>query len=317
MGGYLQDNGKSPMLKGATADEQCRFACEAMMTTETDVCFYDFKYNHSVTPFEFQNCEDCCDWDAKAEPPNPPPPGFSPYTGCSDISGGCFQGCSYARGGVPTAPLFPAINATTCGCRNWATVPCDGGVPGQQNKWPCDPVNHTGTEFWYCEDGPGWKPPPALRARGRAIAQARKGSYLQQRTERLKNGKKEDAGLGLGAALPQAPPNPYATIWKAASFIKASANGGNSVMVESGQIQKGAKVHALRYAWPLGDDGDTCCPSATISGGDLSDPQQGVSACIPGACPLYSRKRQLPANPFFAVLEDNHCVCPAPQNCSL
>ena len=35
-------------------------------------------------------------------------------------------------------------------------------------KWPCDPLGpQNGADFWYCEDGPGWKPPAELRERAR------------------------------------------------------------------------------------------------------------------------------------------------------
>jgi len=63
-----------------------------------------------------------------------------------------------------------------------------------------------------------------------------------------------------------------------------------------------------RYAWPLGDDGDTCCPGADVA--------QGLTVCKPAACPILSEKSQLPANPFFAVVQPSgKCSCEAPQVC--
>ena len=69
-------------------------------------------------------------------------------------------------------------------------------------------------------------------------------------------------------------------------------------------------VHAVRYAWPLGDDGDTCCPSHAVTG------QAPTAACAPGSCSIYSSKTELPANPFFAlVTSGGKCECPSPQKC--
>ena len=60
--------------------------------------------------------------------------------------------------------------------------------------------------------------------------------------------------------------------------------------------------------WPLGGDGDTCCPGADVAA--------GLSVCVPAACPLLSAKAQLPANPFFAtVTAAGKCSCEAPQKC--
>ena len=64
---------------------------------------------------------------------------------------------------------------------------------------------------------------------------------------------------------------------------------------------------AVRYAWPLTDHGDTCCPGRDVA--------MGHAACIPGSCPLLSSPSYLPANPFYAALRGNRCVCTLPQTC--
>jgi hypothetical protein len=45
------------------------------------------------------------------------------------------------------------------------------------------------------------------------------------------------------------------------------------------------QVHAVRYAWPLGGDGDTCCPGADVAA--------GLSVCVPANCPILSAKSQV------------------------
>jgi hypothetical protein len=63
-----------------------------------------------------------------------------------------------------------------------------------------------------------------------------------------------------------------------------------------------------RYAWPLGSDGDTCCPGADVAA--------GFTVCAPANCPILAKASQLPANPFFATVADGKCACEAPQVCS-
>jgi len=243
-----------------------------------------------------QTCAGCCAWS----PSIPAPPGLNPDADCSPSNaGGCLQGCHYAHGAA-VAPLFPEVNETTCGCQSWGTVPCDGGVKGQTDKWPCDPYNRTGAVFWYCEDGPGWKPPDHLRARGRQLAAKHALSHAAMRPETAT------------FSSPRAPPNPYATIWTAAPVGSAPTGNPHDVVLDlSAPRLAGAIVHAVRYAWPLGDDGDTCCPDATVTG------DHKVTACVPGSCPILSRSSQLPANPFFARINvgNGKFSCEPPQVC--
>lgn len=63
---------------------------------------------------------------------------------------------------------------------------------------------------------------------------------------------------------------------------------------------------AVRYGWPL-NGGDTCCPSLSVT--------QGLTPCVPGSCPLITATNSLPANPFYATLEDGKCKCMSPQTC--
>merc|ERR1712034_271744 len=64
---------------------------------------------------------------------------------------------------------------------------------------------------------------------------------------------------------------------------------------------------AVRYAWPLAQGADTCCPSKLV--------QDGRMPCVPGACPILTIKRALPANPFYATLDGGKCRCMLPQMC--
>eukprot|EP00038_Savillea_parva_P003071 m.120652 g.120652 ORF g.120652 m.120652 type:complete len:87 (+) comp11063_c0_seq3:2726-2986(+) len=80
----------------------------------------------------------------------------------------------------------------------------------------------------------------------------------------------------------------------------------------SASVFQGKTPLAVRYAWPLfsgaqGDVADTCCPTRTI--------QDGHGICLPGGCPLYTTESNLPANPFFAVIDGGKCHCKAPQQC--
>lgn len=266
---------------GATL-EKCRSVCLQMPHQCT------FKFQNLT----FQMCSNC-NW----KPDQKIPPGLSPFASCASYNvGECLIGCSYAHGAA-VAPLFPLINETTCACQSWGTVPCDGGVKGQKNKWPCDPYNRTGTEFWYCEDGPGWKPPPDLQARGRQLAdQQAHGRQLAKDIISLKK---------LG---PRSPRNPFETMWTAAPV---KANDQYSAILDlSGVEFKDKEILAIRYAWPLGGDGDTCCPQTDVSG------PVRLSACIPGSCPILSKEAQLPANPFFARIKHGKCKCEAPQICN-
>jgi hypothetical protein len=180
---------------------------------------YEWMYNSTYSPFTFTTCGGCATWGNRT-----PPAGLSPFSNCAANSAGeCLQGCAYSHGAA-VAPLFPETNATTCGCRTWSSVPCDGGVKGQVNQWPCDPYNRTGAVFWYCEDGPGWKPPMALRERAHELAreQVQEAMTLQQQNVRL----------------PKSPKNPFETIWAAAP-LKSGPDAHSVVLDLSGSDFEG------------------------------------------------------------------------------
>jgi hypothetical protein len=69
----------------------------------------------------------------------------------------------------------------------------------------------------------------------------------------------------------------------------------------------GGSLSALRYAWPLSDSGDTCCPDKKFT--------SGYAACIPGNCPVKLSESFLPGNPFYASITGGACTCLAPQQC--
>ena len=263
---------------------QCKAACLAPAGgahPNKNVSHCTFKFKNLT----LQTCAGCAKWT----PDQKKPPGLSPYANCgqNDV-GHCYEGCEYAHG-APPKPLFPLANATVCACQSWGKVACDGGVKGQTNKWPCDPINRPGSSYWYCEDGPGWKPPRALQLR-----------EARQRAARTALAAK------LGVSVPRPGPNVFATLWTAAPLKAGSKKG--TVEVDLSALGAATDVHAVRYAWPLAGDGDTCCPGADVSA--------GLTVCTPANCPLLSAKSQLPANPFFAkITAAGKCACELPQIC--
>ena len=96
------------------------------------------------------------------------------------------------------------------------------------NQWPCDPINQPGSQFWYCEVGPGWKPPRELRAR--AIAEGRVESELQ--IELSHSGvqpNQEPRSTQIPPGKPVVGPNVYQTLWRAAPLKKGSRKGSVEV----------------------------------------------------------------------------------------
>ena len=77
--------------------------------------------------------------------------------------------------------------------------------------------------------------------------------------------------------------------------------------VNLSELEAESQVHAVRYAWPLGNAGDTCCPGADVAA--------GLTVCAPANCPLFTNDNSLPANPFFARIEHGKCTCRKPQVC--
>ena len=53
---------------------------------------------------------------------------------------------------------------------------------------------------------------------------------------------------------------------------------------------------AVRYGWPLSRGADTCCPSKAV--------RSGLQPCVPGSCPILTADSSLPANPFYATLDE-------------
>merc|ERR1712232_334180 len=163
----------------------------------------------------------------------------------------------------------PPANATTCACASWSSVTCN-----PPDAWPCDPYFNKGT-FWYCETGPGWKPPSELRDSPRLVSKERDFASTPRWSSPM---------------VGRDPPDSAISLWRPAPLRLS----GGKVIADLSAFQN-EEVLAVRYAWPLGDSGDTCCPQK-----DVSD---GLAPCIPGSCPLMSAKAQLPANPFFATVD--------------
>lgn len=64
-------------------------------------------------------------------------------------------------------------------------------------------------------------------------------------------------------------------------------------------------VQAVKFGWSFG--AGTCCV-------DLAS-NTGLAPCIPGSCGVMTRDSLLPLNPFFAIVANGQCRCPAPQIC--
>merc|ERR1711865_228210 len=98
-----------------------------------------------------------------------------------------------------------------------------------------------------------------------------------------------------------------ATLWAPAPLSQSSASP-DSLVVDLQNLQVGpGGALAVRYAWPLADGADTCCPSKLVRDGHMP--------CVPGSCPILTTKSSLPANPFYATLESGKCNCMPPQKC--
>ena len=155
------------------------------------------------------------------------------------LSGDCFA--QYAHG-APPAPLFPTANETVCACQSWGKVSCATPAPNPRpagwqpktNLWPCDPVHRPGSEFWYCEDGPGWKPPAALRER----------AAHEQQAEQLRGRQLGATAIGLGG--PSAPANVFETLWTAVPLKKAPGKGAVEADLTALTAAGKTAVHSIR-----------------------------------------------------------------------
>ena len=217
-------------------------------------------------------------------------------------------------------------NASTCECVGWNYFKYNGSDPQNPGAW------------WYCEVGPGFKPPPETirrerrerqalltfnrRRRRHALAEAAamtsQGQHAASTTSMSdthallpKEFQEGELIVGAGVRVGRVPEaNPFQHQWQPTPLILGGDQ--SKVTIDLSPLNK-QKPLAVRLAWVLFDapdqSADTCCPSA--------DSQQGRKVCLPGNCPLYSAVSELPANPFFATIDAvrGRCVCPAPQVC--
>eukprot|EP01050_Picozoa_sp_SAG11_P022212 SAG11_NODE_4143_length_2042_cov_1.680391_2_plen_300_part_00 len=216
----------------------------------------------------------------------------------------CAANGSALPGGAPgggNAGIYG--NATTCECQGWNYFKYNGSDPSNPGAW------------WYCEVGPGYKPPPATIARERRERQLLTAARKRQAEQLIRGemwSEQEESELiarvGVGTSwVPEA--NVFQHQWQTAT-LKPSSGGTNELVVDLSNLA-GQTPLAIRLAWTLFDapdqSADTCCPSAMV--------QQGKAVCLPGNCPLYSNVSELAANPFFAKIVGGKCVCMAPQVC--
>jgi hypothetical protein len=233
----------------------------------------------------------------------------------------------------PESPMAGQCNASTCECQSWNYVKQNISQNGEYRL----------KGFWYCEVGPGWKPPPeavAAERRSRILAQQHwkeRGGDLdmvaagQGQGAHSRNRERDEPMLGwvppVAPCINQwkpAPLKPLAvtdTLMAGSTDARSSASSDGSTRVVSSMMlavdlthteMKGRTPLAIRLGWPLGMHHGlsyTCCPTAALHA------RVGNGACLPGNCPLYSSESELPANPFFAVVVDGKCRCPSPQTC--
>ena len=88
----------------------------------------------------------------------------------------------------------------------------------------------------------------------------------------------------------------------------AGADGASAVLTLPAPPPAGGALSAVRYGWPLSNQGDTCCVNKNVT--------SGFEVCIPANCPIKTAKTLLPGNPFYAnITADGKCVCLRPQVC--
>lgn len=97
-------------------------------------------------------------------------------------------------------------------------------------------------------------------------------------------------------------------MWRTAS-IRLGNNMSSVIFTVPNANGLGAPS-AIRYGWPLSDNGDTCCPNTNAT--------NGLAPCVPGNCPIKTSVSLLPANPFYANITagSNVCACLLPQICN-
>jgi hypothetical protein len=96
-------------------------------------------------------------------------------------------------------------------------------------------------------------------------------------------------------------------LWLPAAAV-AGGDGRSAVLTLPPPPPSGGVLSALRYGWPLSNEGDTCCPFLNVT--------RGLQVCIPGNCPIKTATTFLPGNPFYAnITSAGKCACLAPQEC--
>ena len=110
--------------------------------------------------------------------------------------------------------------------------------------------------------------------------------------------------IPAASATPRPPQPSRADIWWETP-ITLRADGLSLDLDLSVLNASAGAIYAVRFGWAFG--GGECCASDSL--------RQGIVPCIPGKCGIFSAKSFLPANPFFAIIDNGHCVCTPPQRC--
>lgn len=123
-------------------------------------------------------------------------------------------------------------NATTCACSQWNYFKYNSSDPDNPGA------------FWYCEVGPGYKPPLETIERERRERHA-------LTTARKTTKSKIEVHAGHVDWVPQA--NPFQRQWHATPLLRARASSKDVVEVDLRKLQ-GLTPLAVRLAWVLFDE---------------------------------------------------------------
>eukprot|EP01060_Flectonema_neradi_P039110 TRINITY_DN848_c0_g1_i2.p1 TRINITY_DN848_c0_g1~~TRINITY_DN848_c0_g1_i2.p1 ORF type:complete len:656 (+),score=152.97 TRINITY_DN848_c0_g1_i2:44-2011(+) len=96
--------------------------------------------------------------------------------------------------------------------------------------------------------------------------------------------------------------NRYLDIWQPAPVVSDTSS---SVKIDLSRVNTTGGIFAIKYSWSNGED--SCCSSPDFT--------KGYLPCFPGHCPIMDTTTDFPANPFFAKIQNNKCVCLPPQVC--
>ena len=176
-------------------------------------------------------------------------------------------------------------NATTCACSQWNYFKYNTSDESNPGAW------------WYCEVGPGYKPPQETIERERherqVLADARKAaSEILTSEQNSVDLTTSDRALGLAHVdwVPEA--NPFQRQWHATPLLHTNSSSKDVVKVDLSKLH-GLTALAVRLAWVLFDERTQASPAPR-----MWLPSDAV--CLVDDCifqPTKPRTRAAPAMP--------------------